>query len=81
MSTAVMPQNAMYEFGDIIIKVGVVFAVRFVCRVYYSQPVATTIHDRDTVQQVESTTLPDPTAKFLIKKKVPQVTSSHKNRV
>lgn len=23
MSTAVMPQNAMYEFGDIIIKVGI----------------------------------------------------------
>lgn len=27
MSTAVMPQNAMYEFGDIIIKVGARFCV------------------------------------------------------
>lgn len=31
MSTAVMPQNAMYEFGDIIIKVGVVVVVFAVC--------------------------------------------------
>lgn len=30
MSTAVMPQNAMYEFGDIIIKVGGCFCVVFV---------------------------------------------------
>lgn len=31
MSTAVMPQNAMYEFGDIIIKVGFVFVCAVPC--------------------------------------------------